>query len=140
MFKKILLTGLVFVLLSGWSIPACATTVTQECGETTVSDEAGVRWSDTQYYKCNVSSNGNTITSTLSVIAYNTNTTISGTMYLERYDGKTWKQVTSWSVSGKGKINMSPTFNGTSGKKYRAGFSIRVGTDQINETSNEITL
>ncbi|MBR5969712.1 MAG: hypothetical protein IK016_05120 [Lachnospiraceae bacterium] len=140
MLKKILLVCFVSVLFMSQSIHADATTVTPECGQTTISNETGNRWSDTQYYSIHVSSSGNTITSLLSVVAYNTNTSISGMMYLERYDGGTWKCVKFWAISGKGKVSISKTYNGTNGKKYRARFVIRVGSDNISDTSNEITL
>lgn len=70
MFKKVLLAGFVSILLLGQSIPISAATVTS----TTISDVAGLRWSDTLSYSIHISSNKNTITSIMSVVAFNTNT------------------------------------------------------------------
>lgn len=141
MFKKVLFMGLFTVLLVSYSVPAYAASATMERLEASSCEETkGIMWSDTMLCKCYISSSGNTITSTLIVTANNTNTSISGTMYLEKYEGGTWKNVNSWNVSGLGQVTMSPTYNGVSGKKYRARISLTVGSDQINSTSNEITL
>ena len=140
MFKKVLFVGLFTVLLVSHSAPAYAASATMGRQEETVEETKGIMWSDTLLCKCYISSSGNTITSTLIVTANNTNTSISGTMYLEKYEGGTWKNVNSWNVSGWGQVTRSPTYNGVSGKKYRARISLTVGSDQINSTSNEITL
>lgn len=100
----------------------------------------GAKYTDLQSYSVNTSAVGQTVYAELGIYTKNGATKTSGTMYLERLDGSTWKIAATWPVSGQGSFSVQKMYTGTSGRRYRTKISIQVGSDNINATSNDVTV
>ena len=139
--KRIILSWILSTVLSiACAVPSYAATFDVSGLQNAGPGIVAPRWDNTYNLICNTSASGRTLYSTLVVNSSNTNTSISGTMYLERYANGSWSSVKSWKVSGKGQVSTSQTYTGTSGYRYRTRVSIQIGSDSINRTSNEVTL
>jgi len=92
-------------------------------------------WSETSSAVASIHISNRNITSGMSVVAQNSATRISGTMFLERNVNGSWTRVQSWAVSGTGVLNASRTATASAGGTYRTRFVVTVGSERIERTS-----
>lgn len=85
-----------------------------------------------------VSASGRTVMPSMIVWSANGNQQINGTLSVERLSGGSWVRVASWSVSGRGSIQLSRTFNGSAGGTYRARIVVTAGTDRVDRVSPSV--
>ena len=132
--------SLTTVLSITCAVPSCAATLDVLGVQGINPGIVTPKWNDTYNLICHTSASGRTVYSTLVINATNTNTSISGTMYLEHYSNGSWRTMKSWSVSGKGQVSKFQTYTGTYGYRYRTRVSVQVGSDSVNRTSDEVSL
>ena len=101
--------------------------------------DASVMYTDTKLFSARTSTSGTTVMAEMSVSTRNGNVKTSGTIYLDKFNGRSWENVAGWSVSGQGSFSVLKTYNGVSGRRYRSRIKVRVGSDNINYTTNEAT-
>lgn len=82
-----------------------------------------------------ISSEGNTLYPEVYIKAKSTAGSISGTMYLERYDLGRWLGVTSWNFNGTSYVFLSKIYTGISGVKYRTRVVVTVDGEKAEATS-----
>lgn len=69
---------------------------------------------------------GNTLYPEVSIKAKSSLSSITGTMYLEKYSAGRWTSVASWSLKGTGSVSLSKSYIGTSGVNYRTRVVVTV--------------
>lgn len=82
-----------------------------------------------------ISANGTTLNPSVYIKAKSSSSSISGTMYLERYDLGRWISVTSWNIKGTSNVFLSKSYIGTSGVKYRTRVVVTVDGETATATS-----
>ena len=97
-------------------------------------------WQNVSSAQVSISASGRTLRPGLAIVATNSNQRITGTLFLERRSGSTWVNVTSWSVSGTGRLMENKSYTGTTGVTYRARIVVTVGSDRIERTSSSVML
>ena len=99
------------------------------------------RWDNISSIHPVLSASGNTLYADVSVVAENSNGSITGTMYLEEEVGvDDWDSVKSWSIQGTGYASREGTYSGDSGSTYRIRAKIFIGGESATAYSNEVTL
>lgn len=98
-------------------------------------------WINTMNMSCNLSSSGRTITCVGNITALS-GSTISGTLTLQRQNGSSWEDVTSWSRnSTTALLNFNETHTVNRAGTYRVVLSGTVTRNGVSEsvslTSNE---
>lgn len=83
-------------------------------------------WSETSMAAARIAVSNRTITSTAQVVAHQSTTRISGTMFLEENRNGSWRTATSWPVSGTGVLTANRTFTGINGVSYRTRIVVTV--------------
>lgn len=97
-------------------------------------------WTNTASAQANLSTSNLTLKPSVYILAYNTSTSITGTLYLEKKSGTSWVTVTSWSISGTGSLTASKSYTGVAGTTYRARAAVSVGGESVECTSGSRTL
>ena len=92
-------------------------------------------WNSIADISPSISAEGTTLYPEVYIKAKSSSGSISGTMYLERYDLGRWISVTSWNFKGAGNVFVSKTYRGTSGVKYRARVVVDVDGENAVATS-----
>ncbi len=82
-----------------------------------------------------ISATGTTLYPEVYISAKSTSSSISGTMYLQRYSSGSWVNVTSWSINGTGNVFLSKSYRGTSGSRYRVKVVVNVAGEKAEATS-----
>jgi hypothetical protein len=98
------------------------------------------RWSSTTLVIPTISYSGQSISVSILITPKQSGAKSSGTLYLEQYNGSRWQSVKSWSINKSGTVDITNTYSGKSGIKYRAKVVVTTGEDRITATSSEITL
>ena len=98
-------------------------------------------WNNIATIQPSLLSSGNTLYADVTVASENSNSSITGTMYLEEEVGTDdWDSVKSWSIQGTGHASREGTYSGDSGSTYRVRVKVFVGGESATVYSNEITL
>jgi len=97
-------------------------------------------WVNTSTAQASISASGRTVSPSVAVTATNNNHSIIGTLFLEKQSGDLWISVTSWPVSGTGRLREIRSFTGTTGSTYRARFVVHVAGERIERTSSSVRL
>ena len=97
-------------------------------------------WTNTASAQANISASNLTLKPSVYILAYNSSTSITGTLYLEKKSGSSWVNVTSWSISGKGSLTASKSYTGVAGTTYRARVVVSVGGESVECASASCTL
>lgn len=99
-----------------------------------------LRWADTSEVTPSIDADGTTLYPEVYVKAKSTSAKIKGTMYLEKYAAGKWTRVTSWRISGTGKVSLSKSYSGVSGTKYRTRVSVTIGSETVQATSDSCNI
>ena len=97
-------------------------------------------WENVSSAQVAISASGTTLRPGLAVVARNNSQIISGTLFLERQSGNSWVRVTSWAVSGTGRLTENRTWTGTTGGTYRARIVVTAGVDRIERISTTVRI
>jgi hypothetical protein len=92
-------------------------------------------WSNISFISPDISSNGKILYPEVYIEAKSFSGSISGKMYLERYDTGRWLGVTSWSINGTGSVFLSKSYTGVSGVAYRTRVSVNVDGETAEAVS-----
>lgn len=127
-------------LASSPAITVCANEYPYEASQNALPGTVSPMWDKTYTARAGLSANGTTLSASAYVRAKNNKTSCSGYLYIDVWQGGRWENVTSWYISGTGKINTSRTLTGTKGRTYRGRFSVSVGGESISATSSAMLL
>ena len=83
-----------------------------------------------------LSAEGTTLYPEITVEAKVSSDRISGTMYLEKYSSRGWTNVTSWSFSGTGEIDVFKSYRGTRGAEYRVRAVVKINNERTTSYSD----
>lgn len=97
-------------------------------------------WVETNRVSAYISSEGTILYPEVNISGTKNNSSISGTMYLEKYVSGTWRSVKSWSFRGIGKVRLEKSYAGKSGTKYRTRVSAAVNGETVTSTSGSCWL
>lgn len=92
-------------------------------------------WNSISDISPRISASGTTLYPEVYIEAKKSTGSISGTMYLEKYSGGSWKSVTSWSLKGTSNVSASKSYQGTSGCKYRTRIAVTVDGEKAEAAS-----
>jgi hypothetical protein len=92
-------------------------------------------WSSISIVSPDISVSGKILYPEVYVEAKSSSGSISGKMYLERYDMGRWVGVTSWNFQGTNKVFLSKSSTGMSGVKYRTKVSVTVDGESTTAIS-----
>lgn len=98
------------------------------------------RWSSTTLVVPSISNNGSRISASLLITPKTSSMRSSGTLYLEKYTGKSWTTVASWPIDATGTVDITKSYKGSAKNKYRTRVVVKTGQDEIKTTSNELSL
>lgn len=135
--KKIVLAVLAIALLVGGG--ALNTTYAATLQEQTLikvnNQVITPLWTNISIVSPDISVSGKILYPEVYVEAKSSSGSISGKMYLERYDMGRWVGVTSWNFQGTNKVFLSKSSTGMSGVKYRTKVSVTVDGESATATS-----
>ena len=135
--KKIVLAVLAIALLVGGG--ALNTTYAATLQEQTLikvnNQMITPLWNNISIVSPDISVSGKILYPEVYVEAKSSSGSISGKMYLERYDMGRWVGVTSWNFQGTNKVFLSKSSTGMSGVKYRTKVSVTVDGESATATS-----
>ncbi|MBR0092098.1 MAG: hypothetical protein IJP92_10400 [Lachnospiraceae bacterium] len=142
MFKRLIMTVVMAMIMVGTfnSKVQAAAPSTMEAETCNVNSIPTVRprWDETTFFNTDISADGRTVTSSVYAYVSNPSISVSGTLYLEKYDRGTWKTVKSWSYTGSFQINVIKRYTVSSGGSYRTRAYMVAGSDRINQASGSI--
>ena len=98
------------------------------------------RWVNINEISPSIDADGTTLYPEVYIKAESTSAKIKGTMYLEKYAAGKWTRVTSWRISGTGKVSLSKSYSGVSGTKYRTRVSVTIGSETVQATSDSCSI
>lgn len=98
------------------------------------------QWVNTSTAQAGISALGRTLSPSVAVTATNSNYSIIGTLFLEMQSGDLWISVTSWSVTGTGRLREIRNYTGAVGSTYRARFVVHVAGERVERASSSIRL
>ena len=135
--KKIVLAVLAIALLVGGG--ALNTTYAATLQEQTLikvnNQVITPLWTNISIVSPDISVSGKILYPEVYVEAKSSSGSISGKMYLERYDMGRWVGVTSWNFQGTNKVFLSKSSTGMSGVKYRTKVSVTVDGESATAIS-----
>ena len=135
--KKIVLAVLAIALLVGGG--ALNTTYAATLQEQTLikvnNQVITPLWTNISIVSPDISVSGKILYPEVYVEAKSSSGSISGKMYLERYDMGRWVGVTSWNFQGTNKVFLSKSSTGMSGVKYRTKVSVTVDGESTTAIS-----
>lgn len=136
--KTVALLLMTITMVGSISIPAqAAQPISREKPGVIIAEPM---WVNTNFAHASLYANGTTLNASVSAQASNLNTYCSGTLYLDKLQNGRWTCVASWGVSGRGYLNVSKSYYGSSGQTYRCRASLQVGSDQITSYSGMMTV
>ena len=138
--KTIFMITMALTLMLGQTMPSVAAEISGSEINNISAFAVSPRWNDTNIVQPSISNSGKSITVSLFIAPKKNTEKSSGTLYLEQYSGGKWSSATSWSINKTGNVDVSKTYTGKSGVKYRTKAVITVGTDKITVSSEEITI
>ena len=135
--KRIGLTALAVVLLAGGGIPKFTYAMELQKQAKTNIDYKVINplWDNISGISPSISAEGTTLYPEVYIKAKNSSSSISGTMYLEKYSSGRWISVTSWSLKGTGNVFLSKNYRGASGVKYRTRVVVTVDGEKAEAIS-----
>lgn len=92
-------------------------------------------WISISIVSPDISVNGKILYPEVYIEAKSSSGSISGKMYLERYDMGRWIGVNSWNFQGTSKVFLSKSYTGISGVKYRTKVSVTVNGESTTAIS-----
>lgn len=100
------------------------------------------RWNNISAIHSSLTVSGNTLYPDATIVAQDSDATITGTMYLEEEVGTDdWDSVRSWSIYGTGSASREGLYSGgNSGSTYRVRVKVNVGGEEATAYSNEVEL
>ncbi|TJX60782.1 cell agglutination protein Mam3 [Soehngenia saccharolytica] len=135
--KKIGATAMAITLLAGGGITNA--TYAMELKEQTLTkvDYQAITplWESISGISLSISAEGTTLYPEVYIKAKSSSGSISGTMYLERYDLGRWISVTSWNFKGTSYVFLSKSYTGMSGVKYRTRVVVTVDGEKAEAVS-----
>ncbi|WP_077368989.1 hypothetical protein [Anaerosalibacter sp. Marseille-P3206] len=135
--KRIGVTTLAIALLAGGGMPN-ATYAMEKQEQTLENMDYQIitpMWDNISGISPSISAEGTTLYPEVYIKAKSSSSSISGTMYLEKYSSGRWTSVTSWSLKGTGNVFLSKSYRGTSGVKYRTRVVVTVDGENAVATS-----
>ena len=135
--KKIVAT---FTLASALVLPMQGLALTMDVPNIQSSGIVTPFWANVSDITAKISKSGKTLYSKANINAKSSSAKITGTIYLEKYSGSSWTNVTSWSISGTGNLSVEKNYTGTTGTQYRTRVVATVDGEQVSATSSSITL
>ena len=98
-------------------------------------------WNNISSIQPSLSNSSSTLYADVLVVAENSNSSITGTMYLEEEVAPDdWDSVKSWSIQGTGHAFREGNYSGDDGSTYRVRVKVFVGGESATAYSNEVTL
>lgn len=98
------------------------------------------RWASTTMVVPSISKSGRDVSVSVLIKPKKKTAKSEGTLYLQKYSGRKWKDVESWSIDDSGTVDMTKSYTGEKKVKYRAKVVVTTGSDEITATSSEITV
>lgn len=98
------------------------------------------RWANTTKVVPSITNSGRSITVSVLIKPNESTEKSKGTLYLQKYNGRKWTTVKSWSIDEDGTVDITKSYTGKSKVKYRTKVVVTTGGDKITSTSSEITL
>jgi len=92
-------------------------------------------WDEISNILIDISASGTTLYPEVYINAKSSSSSISGTMYLEKYTSRKWASVKSWNFSGTGNVFVSKSYKGTPGIEYRTKVVVDVDGEKATATS-----
>lgn len=136
--KRIGVTTLAIALLVGGGMPNNAIYAMEKQERTLENMDYQIitpMWDNISGISPSISAEGTTLYPEVYIKAKSSSSSISGTMYLEKYSSGRWTSVTSWSLKGTGNVFLSKSYRGTSGVKYRTRVVVTVDGENAVATS-----
>jgi hypothetical protein len=137
--ELVTLTLISALLMTANTIPASAAESAPSSFQSTPTQIIAPIWESTRVVVPSISISGKQISVSVYISPIDSTTTTTGKLYLEKKNGNRWTSVTSWSINVTGKVNVTKTYNGTTGVTYRTRVVVTTGVDEIDVTSNERT-
>lgn len=129
------------ILMTAQAVPASAAGSTPDISSQTTSVQVITpRWESTNVVVPSISISGKQISVSVYISPKKSTTSSAGTLYLEKKAGNGWTPVTSWPIDETGSVNITKTYNGTTGVTYRTRVVVTTGADKIDATSTERTV
>lgn len=98
------------------------------------------RWANTTMVIPSISNSGSSISVSVLITPKSKTEKSKGTLYLQKYSGRSWETVKSWSIKDSGTVEITKSYTGKSKVKYRTKVVVTTGSDEITATSSEVTL
>ena len=137
--ELVTLTLISALLMTANTIPASAAESAPSSFQAASTQIIAPIWESTRVVVPSISISGKQISVSVYISPIDSTTTTTGKLYLEKKNGNRWTSVTSWSINVTGKVNVTKTYNGTTGVTYRTRVVVTTGVDEIDVTSNERT-
>lgn len=139
--KKIVMLALtVALLLSTYAVPVSAAENSAVVGIAASVQTIAPLWESTKTVVPSISISGKQISVSVYISPISSTTTTTGKLYLEKKIGNAWTPVTSWPIDVTGKVDVTKTYNGTTGVTYRTRVVVTTGLDEIDVASNGRTV
>lgn len=139
--KKIVMLALtVALLLSTYAVPVSAAENSAVVGIAASVQTIAPLWESTKTVVPSISISGKQISVSVYISPLSSTTTTTGKLYLEKKIGNAWTPVTSWPIDVTGKVDVTKTYNGTTGVTYRTRVVVTTGLDEIDVASNGRTV
>lgn len=135
--KKTIITAVAVALLIGGNFASASVACAMESQGAEVEHQIITPyWNEINNINVDISSNNTTLYPEVYIKAKKSTNSISGTMYLEKYNSGKWTSVSSWNITGTGDVFLSKSYKGTSGYKYRTRVVVTVNGENAVATSS----
>lgn len=138
--KIVMLALTVALLLSTYALPVLAAENPAVVGIAASAQTIVPLWESTKTVVPSISISGKQISVSVYISPISSTTTTTGELYLEKKIGNAWTPVTSWPIDVTGKVDVTKTYNGTTGVTYRTRVVVTTGLDEIDVASNGRTV
>lgn len=140
--KKLVVIAVVSVLLACSGVPNTTYAIEAQKNEilNTEYQNIGPLWINIHEISPYISAQGKILYSEVYIKATKSTSSISGVMYLQRYDSGRWVNVKSWSSNGTSSVVLSKTYTGSSGAIYRTRVIVTVDGERAEATSGTLRI
>lgn len=118
----------------------CAAATNQVADNLVSAGEISLRWVEALSARATISKSGTTLYSKAYLQARSSGTSISGTLYLEKYVNGKWRTEKSWRISGTGLLDVQKSKSCKTGVTYRTSFVVYAGTERVEQISASLAL
>lgn len=140
--KKISITAIAIAILIGGGLTNVTHAIEPQNKASLSIEFQGIApmWNNISSISSFISAQGKTLYPEVYIKAKKSTGSISGVMYLQRYNSGKWTTVASWGFGGTNNVLLSKSYTGISGGTYRTRVRVIVNGESAEATSGSLKI